>query len=147
MFQTDEGETSGYGLGRYTQRGTDAVYTQLLERAESLLSEGESVILDASWIDARWREAAAAVASRTSSDLVELCCQARPQVAERRIMRRLHAGLDLSEATPDVRHSMSEAMDQWSSCVVVDTSDEKAEVSIARVLEVLDPRRRQEDDA
>ncbi len=137
MFVAEEGEVPGYGLGRYAQGATASVYSQLLERAGALLARGESVVLDASWIDARRREAAQALASRTGSALVEVWCQARADVAETRLVHRLSEGLDVSEATPDVRSSMSAAMDPWASAVVVDTTEVTADESIARVLEVL----------
>ena len=135
--EAEEGEVPRYGLGRYTHEATAAVYSELLARAEALLAQGESVVLDASWIDARWRGAAHALASRTGSDLVELRCQARSDIAEMRIVHRLSEGLDVSEATPDVRSSMSAAMDPWVSAVVIDTTEATADESIARALEVL----------
>jgi hypothetical protein len=98
---------------------------------------GESVILDASWIDARWRNAAQEVSSRTRSDLVELCCLAAAEVADTRIVHRLIQDSDISEATPEVRMAMARAMDPWPSSIVIDTSDSTAEESIAQVLKVL----------
>ena len=137
MFDSEEEELPGYGEGRYSPGATAAVYSELLDRTEVQLAQGESVVLDASWIDARWREAAHAIASRTASDLVELCCQARSDIAEMRLVDRLSAGLDVSEATPDVRSSMSAAMDPWASAIVVDTSKRTEDESIALVLEEL----------
>jgi predicted kinase len=98
---------------------------------------GESVILDASWIDAGWREVARQVSGRTGSDLVELCCVVRPEIADMRIAQRLSEGLDASEATSEVRVAMGEAMDPWLSSRVIDTTGATEAESTARALEVL----------
>jgi len=108
--------------GRYGPSATDAVYGELLRRAERALGRAESVILDASWIDARRRDAAHEVAARTSSELVELCCEVAPEEADRRILRRLAGGTSESEATPEVREAMRRRMDPWESATVIDTS-------------------------
>jgi aminoglycoside phosphotransferase family enzyme len=131
------GGVPAYRAGRYAPSVTDEVYTELLARAEGLLMQGESVILDASWIDAGWRDAARQVSGRTGSDLVELCCVVRPDIADMRIAQRLSEGLDASEATPEVRVAMGEAMDPWLSSRAVDTTGATEAESAARVLEVL----------
>jgi hypothetical protein len=138
MFRTDEGGAPGFGSGRYASEITAKVYAALLTRAEEQLMHGESVILDASWIDARGREAARDVAHRTGGDLVELCCVVRPDMAERRIAQRLSQAIDVSEATPEVRVAMGDAMDPWLSSRIIDTTEATEAESIARALEVLD---------
>ena len=108
--------------GHYGPDATDAVYGELLRQAERALGRADSVSLDASWIDGRQRDAAREMAARTSSELVELCCEVPPEEADRRILRRLAEGSSLSEATPDVREAMRRRMDPWGSATVVDTS-------------------------
>src|ERR1019366_4623060 len=49
-----EDRPASYLAGRYSPVATDAVYEDLLRRAERLLESGESVILDASWVNASW---------------------------------------------------------------------------------------------
>jgi predicted kinase len=124
-------------LGRYTPQVTAAVYAELLKRAEDLLRYGESVVLDASWIEASWRNAAKIVTSRTGSDLAELCCLVRPDIAEIRIVQRLSEGLDVSEATPEVRRAMGVAMERWLSSFEIDTTGITVEESTVRALEIL----------
>jgi aminoglycoside phosphotransferase family enzyme/predicted kinase len=108
--------------GPYGPVATDAVYGELLRRAEGALGQAESVILDASWIDACQRDAARGLAARTSSELVELCCEVAPEEADRRILQRLAGGASESEATPQIREAMQRWMDPWGSATVVDTS-------------------------
>ena len=112
---------SGYRTGRYSPAITTKVYEELLRQAERLLESGYSVILDASWVDAGRRGAAQSVAERTSSDLVELCCDVSHEIARERIERRLAEHADLSEATPEVSAAMSLVMDPWPSATVIDT--------------------------
>jgi predicted kinase len=125
--------TSVFGTGRYAPEVTSAVYAELLSRAENLLATGESVVLDASWIDSARREEARVMASAGKSNLIELCCRVHPDRAQERIVRRLAVGGDPSEATPEVRQAMSEAMDPWSSSIVIDTTGARAEESIGKV--------------
>ncbi len=108
--------------GRYRPEGTGLVYQELLRRAENRLRAGGSVVLDASWIDAGWRDRARTLANRTTCELVELCCETTPEEADRRINRRLAENTDVSEATPVVRAAMGEKMDPWVTAVAIDTT-------------------------
>jgi predicted kinase len=80
------------------------------------------VVLDASWIDAGWRDRARTLADRTTCELVELCCETTSEEADRRINRRLAENTDVSEATPVVRAAMGEKMDPWVTAVAIDTT-------------------------
>lgn len=108
--------------GLYRPEVTAEVYRTLLERAGRALQLGEPVILDASWSDRRWREAAAELARRTHSDLVELRCEAPAALAAERIARRRERGDDPSDATADVAAAMAARADPWPGAVVVDTT-------------------------
>ena len=123
--------------GRYGPDATDAVYGELLRQAEAALGRAKSVILDASWIDGRQREAARDVAARTSSELVELCCEVPAEEADRRILRRLAQGSSVSEATPDVREAMRRRMDPWDSATVIDTTLGETAEAVAAALVAL----------
>lgn len=116
-------EASDYLEGRYDPKVTAGVYRELLRQAERSLGLGESVILDASWIDADWRDAARLVAERTTSDLVEMACHATPEDAYERVARRFSEHKDLSEATPEIGRAMSRSMDPWPSAIAIDTSE------------------------
>jgi len=110
---------AGFGQGLYAPERTEQLYGELLRRAERLLARGESVVLDASWICAEHRAAAADVAGRTVSDLVELQCRAPAELAARRIRSR---GPTASDATAEIAAAMAEAADPWPRATVVDTS-------------------------
>jgi len=110
------------GAGRYAPEAVGAVYDDLVRRAGRHLDEGEPVILDASWIDAARRAAAARVAADTGSELLELCCTCDDSVAAERMDTRRRAGGDVSEATPQIRDAMAQRMAAWPSAITVDTS-------------------------
>ncbi len=133
----DDEPPAGYLMARYSPARTTEVYDELLRRAAHLLERGESVILDASWIDAHRRVEAHRVADRTSSNVVELCCDVDAEEAIARIERRLSRHADVSEATPPVRAAMEQSMDAWPSATVIDTSGATPAESLALALGAL----------
>ena len=70
-----------YGAGIYDRSWTERTYQELLHRAAELLSRGESVIADASWISAGHRAAAQTMAGHAAADIVQLRCTAPIAVA------------------------------------------------------------------
>ena len=113
---------STYETGIYTPDTTRRTYDEMLHRATVLLGLGESVVLDASWMSAERRAAARAVAEGTSSDLVELCCEAPHDVAVHRIAERRRAGNLGSDADENVARRMAAASDSWPEARRVDTT-------------------------
>lgn len=111
-----------YGEGLYDRRTTAVTYRALLDRAHSLLELGEPVILDASWSASGWREKAGAVARETSSDLIELRCDAPIEVARERLAARARAGIDASDATSGIAARMAVTAETWPTAVTIDTS-------------------------
>jgi aminoglycoside phosphotransferase family enzyme/predicted kinase len=111
---------AAYAEGMYSPARTAETYDALLARAATALARGESVVLDASWTDRRWRAAAAAVAADTASDLVVLRCQAPDRLADERIRRRA-AGPSHSDATAEIRGRMAAADAGWDDAVPVPT--------------------------
>ena len=110
--------------GLYRPAMTDATYTELLARARTALELGRTVVLDATWRDPRWRDAAAGVASAAAADLVELRCVASLDVALERVRRR--TGADASDATEEVTRALSSGDSPWLTATDVDTSGEAA---------------------
>ena len=111
---------AGFREGLYGPEATSATYRELLDRARRLLELGEPVVLDASWTDARYRAAAAEVARKTCSELVELECTAPPEIAAERLRSRGTA--DVSDATPAVAAAMANRVDSWPSAQPIDTN-------------------------
>ncbi|WP_082605762.1 AAA family ATPase [Nocardioides sp. Root190] len=106
------------GQGLYDNRHTSATYDELLHRAELLLHQGESVVLDASWTLASDRDRARALATAARAELVELRCDVDPVTAARRIAAR-H---DVSDADGDVAGALRRAAQPWPSSHLIDTA-------------------------
>lgn len=111
---------------RYSARARDLIYAETLSRAERLLVMGESVVLDATWAEGRWRAAAAGVAGRTTSDLYQLRCDVRPEVAQQRAAARRLSGIDVSEAGPREVDLVRRHFAAWPEAVTVGTEDTPA---------------------
>jgi aminoglycoside phosphotransferase family enzyme/predicted kinase len=124
-------EVVGDGPWRYAPEAVDAVYAALTQRARLYLQAGEAVIVDASWVDATHRTAAMQAAADAGSELAELWCRCRDDVAAERIRSRRSAGADVSEATIDVRAALSRRVEVWETASVIDTSDLTPEETLA----------------
>ncbi|WP_305091453.1 AAA family ATPase [Prescottella sp. R16] len=118
--------TPGYRAGRYSPDATDRVYRTLLDRARHHLRQGTSVVLDASFTDARHRHHATDLAAHTHTDLIALRCTAPPDVTTQRLHRRLRvraAGGDHdSEATVDIARAMTAHTTPWPDATDLDTT-------------------------
>lgn len=112
-----------YETGIYSASWTDRTYAELLRRAVRLLSAGESVIADASWISAQQRLAAITSASQAAADLVQLECVAPAPVTARRVAER-RAGA--SDANATVAARMAADHSPWPEATVIDTSEPAA---------------------
>lgn len=109
-----------YRSGLYDPAHTDRTYTELLLRAEQLLGEGESVVLDASWTDRRWRDRASRLAERVSARMSQIECWAPPAVRRDRLERR-PAGL--SDADPSIADRMARDADPWPTATRLTTTE------------------------
>ncbi|MEL6985453.1 MAG: AAA family ATPase, partial [Actinomycetota bacterium] len=108
--------------GIYRPEFSDRVYREMLREAELLLVRGESVVLDATWASAEHRCLARDLAERTSAALTELECRAPLALARERIVRRLAAIGQPSDATPEVAAHIAASFEPWAEATVVDTS-------------------------
>jgi aminoglycoside phosphotransferase family enzyme/predicted kinase len=116
--------------GLYAPELTERTYAELLRRARVALENGDSVILDASWLDPAHRDAARALADQTHSTLHELCTVVDVREAEERIRARAVLGADPSDATPEVLAALAErVVVPWDGAEAIDTARSPAEVS------------------
>ena len=107
--------------GLYTKEWTARTYDELLRRARRLLERGESVVLDASWLDACARDHARALAASTTSDLSELRCVLPIEIAEARAAQRTADGGDPSDAGPEIVRALARREAPWPEAGVVST--------------------------
>jgi uncharacterized protein len=124
------------GEGIYTPEWSERTYRELLRRAEALLEMGESVVLDATWGDARTRALAAEVAERTSSELMQLRCDVPAEVAEARIGSRD----SVSDADADVASRLRAAFEEWPAAARIDTGP-PVDLVVAQVRHRIQPWR------
>ncbi len=122
-LRTDEvRRTVGSGPPSYDLPSREAVYQEMLREAQVLLARGESVVLDATWSDSRHRIWMRDLAFRTESELTEIQVQLPLPVALTRLERRQAAGIDPSDATPDVARHFHNAFNLWPEATSVDNS-------------------------
>jgi predicted kinase len=127
-------ESAPYDAGIYSAPWTERTYAELLERAGRQLGLGRSVVIDASWADPVWRDAAARVAERTSSDLAPFRCVLPDAEAERRLPAKTWA----SDADPAVAARGRAPFVAWPGAVPIDTSG-TADSAVAQLLHRLQP--------
>ncbi|WP_373302340.1 bifunctional aminoglycoside phosphotransferase/ATP-binding protein [Streptomyces flaveus] len=126
---------AAYGEGLYSPEWTNKTYAALLDRASTLLSQGESVVLDATWHDAAQREAALSMAERTYADLVALHCHVPDEVTTTRLATRAPGA---SDAGVDVATAMAATEPPWPEAVRVDTSG-SLEAAVVQALAAIRP--------
>jgi uncharacterized protein len=112
------------GKGAYGAAITEATYTGLLERAREQLERGQSVILDATFADSRWRQAAQDLAADAACDLAVVEAVAPLATAAARASARRHAGDDASGAGEEVVRSIAGRWTPWLGATLVDTASD-----------------------
>ena len=97
-----ERSESGVEEGIYTKSATADVYDHMIKAADSLLSGGFNVILDASFLRRSLRSAAEELAGNRGASFVILETTTAEDELERRLRRREESGSDSSEAGQEV---------------------------------------------
>jgi aminoglycoside phosphotransferase family enzyme/predicted kinase len=121
--------SAAYEEGHYTWDWTEHTYADLLRRAGILLAMGESVVLDGTWSDPRWRQLARDLAHRTSSDIHELRCELAAELAIERIAAR--AGI--SDADAGIAVAMDSRFEAWPEARSIETRLDPSEcLAVAR---------------
>lgn len=123
----------------YTVEARTAVYRELLDRAHRLMTRGESVVVDASWNERAWRDAAADTARAATAACVAVRCEVPREIARDRLRQRSKRGDDVSDATPEVLDRLAEKTEPWPEAVPLDTTGEPHEV-ISRVADLVQAR-------
>lgn len=101
-----------------------STYSTLLARARVALALGQSVILDATFVDDHQRRAAETLARQTANRLVVVCCQVPEDVAAARVRARLTDGADVPGADERVLRAMARmgSGTPWAGAAVIDTA-------------------------
>jgi hypothetical protein len=70
--------------------------------------------------------------------VIEIRCSVAPDLAARRIRRRILRGGDPSDATPDVAGKLALTEDSWPGAIALDTSSGPAD-ALAKALAMICP--------
>ena len=120
--------------GIYNPDTTDETYRHLASCAESALAGGVTVIIDASFIDRRYRDLFRAMAARLDAGFIILSCEAPTELLRTRIAERYRQQSDASEANLDVLEHQLRTADAFGD-------DESASVFAIRTAEAVDTDR------
>ena len=117
---------AGINAGVYSEDATAQTYAVLEQLAESVLSAGCPVIVDATFLSRAQREPFRRLAARLGVPLRVLSFQAEPEVLRQRVVARDASGRDISEADLGVleyqlQHYEGLDADEASEVVVIDT--------------------------
>ncbi|MBI4777168.1 MAG: AAA family ATPase [Deltaproteobacteria bacterium] len=86
-----------FGQGIYDRETTDALYRKMVQDAEKLLAQGQTVILDASFRDPAHRSLVMESAKRLGAETTFVLCECEEELIRRRLSERLsdpHAASD-----------------------------------------------------
>ena len=119
---------SSLNEGLYSAGQSDDTYQKLNELAEAVLASGYAVVLDATFLQQKYRQAAAQLAETHQVPFIILHCMAPVATLNKRIARRDKLGVDPSEATSSV---LAHQLSSWqplnkkalAQCIEVDTTD------------------------
>ncbi|CAN5874968.1 bifunctional aminoglycoside phosphotransferase/ATP-binding protein [soil metagenome] len=92
----------GAGVDIYSPEATRMTFDHLREGARELLQAGRAVIVDAAFLQRSEREAFHQLAVAQGAAFTILDCQADTDTLRRRVLARVQAGKDASEATVEV---------------------------------------------
>lgn len=107
----------------YTKESAELTYTEIMERCTLLVDAGQSVIVDATFIDIHHQQMVEAIAVKRKVPFLGVWLGASPEVLRARINARHH---DVSDATTDVleKQLANKATQQTSKMWdVIDASD------------------------
>lgn len=102
--------------GIYTPEMTQRTYQAVFDRAQALLKDSNSVILDGTFSDRRRREQARELAKKVGVPVRFLYCDVPLEVAQQRIRARRKARTDISDASEAIA-------DQQSAALLQDAAD------------------------
>lgn len=118
-IDADQHHADSFRTGLYAPDMTTRTYNAMLTDARTALTMGESVVIDASLVDRRWREQARSLAHSAYADLVELQCTTPGEVSAARILQRTSTA---SDATPWIRRRLAVDADPWPEATIVKTT-------------------------
>jgi predicted kinase len=83
-----QGEIVPFGEGLYRSTKRQRIYAQMFALAQEELKKGRSVILDATFSRAKWREEARQLATDLDTNIIFVECHSRVQTIRERLIQR-----------------------------------------------------------
>ncbi|MBI4949747.1 MAG: AAA family ATPase [Deltaproteobacteria bacterium] len=137
-LKTTEKAPSRFGGGIYSTEFTERTYKEMIARAASLLEEGRSVILDATFSKARHVDAARMAALKAGARAYIIECAAKDDVVKGRLLKRdaecAVKGIPVSDAGWEVYLKQKEACEAVRIDIMVN-SERPFEESLPRLFE------------
>jgi aminoglycoside phosphotransferase family enzyme/predicted kinase len=115
----------GYGQGNYQPGMRHRVYNELFRHANELLKDGQSVVLDGTFLTCSLRDRAYELAARNGAVSVHVQCACPPEVAHARIQKRAEAGQSESEARTELYDLQAQDLESpWADepSITIDTT-------------------------
>ncbi|RZU38355.1 hypothetical protein EV700_2286 [Fluviicoccus keumensis] len=143
-FRSDVERKRMFGAeeGLYGPDATRRTYERLLALGREALAAGYPAVLDATFLDAAWRQAARRLAEAAGVPFLILDCDPPEAVLRERIERRQAAGRDPSDATVDVMLAQRAAREPLTAAEREHAVRIEAEVPadlLARVRDLISP--------
>jgi aminoglycoside phosphotransferase family enzyme/predicted kinase len=101
-LQPDEPVRDAFGEGLYNSQSTEATYAELLHNAETQLSKGSAVIIDAGFMQKSRRALFAQLAQRLDVPFIILYVVCSESEGRRRLQEREAAGKSVSDGRPEL---------------------------------------------
>lgn len=111
MFATTS--TAPTNQGRYEPSQRQRVYAEMIRRAQELLDRKGSVVLDGTFGSSASIQVVLELLASTRCQRQFIECQCREEVARQRIVARLCAGTDASQATLEVYQQQAKEWEAW----------------------------------
>lgn len=141
-----ERQTVDFGTGIYTDEFNELTYERMFERAEATLSAGRSAVLDATFLNPKWRERASDLSARSGADLLMIECQCPPEVARDRLTKRARELFEPSEADwaiyQEQRRRYGESFGEVALPLITLKTNRPSALILDEVLTKLDLKRR-----
>lgn len=130
----------------YNSDASRQTFERLHTLAADLLGAGFNVVLDATYLHHKWRDAARAVAEQAKVPEVILDCHAPDAVIERWLEQRQAEGTDPSDATLDIVHSQMAGREELNAAeqaiavrIDTDQADSFARLAAAITAKIVSP--------
>jgi aminoglycoside phosphotransferase family enzyme/predicted kinase len=101
--------------GVYSEQSRRVVYEEMFRRATAQYVDRLSIVLDGTFSKVESVTTARALASDPQSMFLAVECVCRPELAHQRIIQRLAAGQDASEARPEIHDMQRFRWEPWPS--------------------------------